>query len=251
MDLSAVLIAKDEERDLPAALSSLKGLANEIIVLVDESSGDRTSQFVEAAGAKIFFRKFDDFASQKQAALELANGSWALSLDADERISDELRREIIEKLNAPGDTAAFDIPFQVYFLGRRLRFGSLGAESHVRLFRRQKARFTGAQLHEGVEVQGPVQRLRGAIIHEPYRDLSDYLVKMDSYTTLAAQKRFAQGRRFHCWHHLLLPWEFFVRAVLKLGFLDGCPGLVWAGLSAFHSWLKYVKLKQLEQGEQS
>ncbi len=72
------------------------------------------------------------------------------------------------------------------------------------------------------------------------------MTKLDRYTTLAAEKRFAAGRRFSAWRHLTLPWEFFSRAVLKLGFLDGFPGLVWAGLSAFHSWLKYVKLRGLE-----
>jgi hypothetical protein len=126
----------------------------------------------------------------------------------------------------------------------------------LRLFKRTQGRFVGGDLHEGIELSRPPGRLRrGTIIHEPYRDLADYLEKLDRYTTLAAQKRLARGERFCLWYHLLLPWEFFSRAILKLGILDGGPGLVWAGLSAFHSWLKYVKLGQLQKlklkGDQS
>ena len=142
--------------------------------------------------------------------------------------------------------SGYDIPFEVVFLGRTLRWGGLGSESHLRLFRRDKARFVGGALHEGVVVDGFLGRLRGVMVHEPYRDISDYLSKLDRYTTLAAQKRFAAGKRFTPLHHLILPWEFFARTVLKLGVLDGYPGMVWAGLSAYHSWLKYAKLRELQ-----
>lgn len=246
--LSAVLIAKDEELDLPGVLQSLRGLADEIVVLVDESSSDRTSELARQAGAKVSVRRFAGYADQKQAALELAGRAWILSLDCDERVSPELREEILATLSRgdPG-VAGYEIPFAVHFMGRRLRFGGLGSESHLRLFQRAQARFVGGSLHEGAEVRGPIRRLRGRILHEPYRDLSEYLAKMNHYTTLAARKRYGQGRRFRPWQHGIPLWEFFSRAVLKLGVLDGIPGLVWAGLSAFHSWLKYAKLKEMEK----
>jgi hypothetical protein len=145
--------------------------------------------------------------------------------------------------------AAVDIPFSVVFLGRAMRWGGLGRESHVRLFRRDKARFTGGALHESLIIDGDVAAFQHKIIHEPYRDIPDYLAKLDRYTTLAAQKRFEAGRRFSLFHHLILPWEFFARAFLKLGLLDGYPGLVWAGLASFHSWLKYVKLGRMRKEE--
>jgi hypothetical protein len=96
-------------------------------------------------------------------------------------------------------------------------------------------------------VDGPVARFSGKIVHEPYRDIADYFSKLERYTTLAAQKRFDAGKRFYFFQHLILPWEFLSRAVLKLGLLDGWQGLVWAGLSAFHSWLKYVKLGRMQR----
>lgn len=246
--ISAVLIAKDEEQDLPGCLESLRELVSEIVVVVDDASRDRTEDIARNAGAKILHRRFDDYARQRQAGLDAASGEWCLWIDADERVSPELARDIRETLSGPVSTAGYEISFEVVFLGRTLRWGGLGSESHLRLFRRSRARFVGGVLHEGVALEGPRGRLKGFIVHLPYRDLGDYLSKLDGYTTLAAVKRQGAGLRFSPRHHLILPVEFLARAVLKGGFLDGYPGLVWAGLSAFHSWLKYVKLGELERG---
>ena len=247
MSLSAILIAKDEERDLPGCLESLKGIATEIVVIVSEDTSDRTEALARAAGAKVLRRKFDDYAGQRQASLDAATGDWCLWIDPDERVSPPLADEVRSILPGSPSIDAYDIPFEVFFLGRTLRWGGLGSESHVRLFRRAKSRFVGGALHEGIRVDGPTGRLGCKIVHEPYKNISEYLEKLDRYTSLAAEKRFAAGRRFTACRHLILPWEFFARAVLKLGFLDGFPGLVWAGLSAFHSWLKYVKLGEMER----
>ncbi|OGR91461.1 MAG: hypothetical protein A2V88_06645 [Elusimicrobia bacterium RBG_16_66_12] len=245
--LSAVLIAKNEEKDLPACLESLRGLVSEIVIVVSEDTGDRTGELARAAGAKVIRRAFDDYARQRQASLDAATGDWCLWIDPDERVTAPLAAEIRSVLAAAPAVSGYDIPFEIVFLGRVLRWGGLGSESHLRLFRRRESRFAGGALHEGVVVEGPIGRLKGVIAHEPYRDISDYLSKLDRYTTLAAQKRFAAGERFAALHHLILPWEFFARAVLKLGLLDGYPGMVWAGLSACHSWLKYAKLRGLER----
>jgi glycosyltransferase involved in cell wall biosynthesis len=248
--LSAILIAKDEERDLPGCLESLKGLANEIVIVVSDDTTDKTEALAKAAGAKVLRRKFDDYARQRQASLDAATSDWCLWIDPDERVTQNLAGEIKGALSANPPFVAVDIPFSVRFLGREMRWGGLGRESHIRLFRRTKARFTGGALHESLEVDGPVISFKDKIVHEPYRDIPDYLSKLDRYTTLAARKRFEAGKRFTVFHHLILPWEFFARIVLKGAFLDGYPGLVWAGLSSFHSWLKYVKLGRMQR-EQS
>jgi glycosyltransferase involved in cell wall biosynthesis len=245
--LSALLIAKDEELDLPGCLESLRGLASEIVLVVSADTTDRTEELARAAGAKVLRRAFDDYARQRQAGLDAATSEWCLWIDPDERATPALAEEIRAVLSRPTAADAFDVPFDVVFLGRVLRWGGLGSESHVRLFRRAKARYVGGELHEGLAVDGSVGRLEAKIVHEPYRDVSDYLSKLDRYTTLAARKRFDAGQRFAPLRHLILPWEFFARAVLKLGVLDGFPGLVWAGLAAVHSWLKYVKLAELSR----
>jgi glycosyltransferase involved in cell wall biosynthesis len=245
--LSAVLIAKDEERDLPGCLEALQGLATELVVVVSHDTTDKTEEIARAAGAKVLRREFDDYARQRQASLDAATNDWCLWIDPDERVTPALADEIRAALSAEPTVDAYDIRFEVVFLGRRLRWGGLGSETHTRLFRRSKCRFVGGALHESLETSGFVGHLRGRIVHEPYRDLSDYFSKLDRYTTLAAQKRFEDGRIFTPFHHLILPWEFFARAILKGGFLDGRAGVVWAGLSAFHSWLKYVKLGEMRR----
>ncbi|HAM36799.1 MAG TPA: hypothetical protein DCP85_12835 [Elusimicrobia bacterium] len=248
--LSAILIATDEETSLPACLESLRGLVDEIVVVIDPATRDRTEEVARAAGAKILRRPFDDYAAQRQASLEMATGQWCLWIDPDETLSPELRAEIKTSL-ASSRVDAYSLPFEVWFMGRRLRWGGLGSERHVRLFRAGRARFTGGLLHERLDVSGlSGGLLSGTIRHEPYRDLREYLEKLDRYTTLAARKRRDQGQRFSAWRHLVLPWEFFSRSVLKLGVLDGHAGLVWAGLAAFHSWLKYVKLREMELSEE-
>ena len=245
--ISAILIAKDEALDLPACLASLQGLATEIIVVVSEDTSDRTEEIARAAGAKVLRRRFDDYAGQRQASLDAATGEWCLWIDADERVSTPLAEEILSILPAATSYDGFAIPFEIRFLGKTLRWGGLGSESHLRLFRRVKSRFIGGALHESILLDGFHGRLRGKMHHEPYKDIPDYLSKLDVYTTLAARKRFDAGRRFAFWRHLILPWEFFSRVVLKLGVLDGYPGLVWAGLSAFHSWVKYAKLGAMQR----
>ena len=245
--LSAILIAKNEERDLPGCLDSLKGLTNEIIVVVSDDTTDLTMDIAKRYGAKTSSRKFDDYAKMRQASLDVAEGDWCLWIDPDERVTPELAEELRGALSASPPFVAVDIPFSVRFLGREMRWGGLGHESHIRLFKRERARFTGGALHESLIVDGPVSTFVHKIVHEPYRDIPDYLSKRDRYTTLAAQKRFEAGARFTVFHHLILPWEFFARAFLKLGVLDGYPGLVWAGLSSFHSWLKYVKLGRMRK----
>ena len=247
--LSAVIIAKDEEKNLPAALESLKGIADDIIVVVDDRTKDRTAEIARAAGARAVLRRFDGFGTQKQAALDLATKEWVLSLDADERVDPALASEIVEKLaRAPQDSgpSGFDVPRRVIFLGREMRHGGLGREKMLRLFRRSRGRFDGASIHERVAVDGAVEKLAHPIAHETYASISDYLRKMESYSTLEARKKFDRGRRFHWWQHALPAWEFLRRWLLKGGFLDGREGYVWARLSAFHYWVKCLKLRELE-----
>ncbi|HBL19106.1 MAG: hypothetical protein A2X36_16250 [Elusimicrobia bacterium GWA2_69_24] len=251
MNLSVIVITRDEEHNLAACLESVRGLDPEIVVL-DNASTDRTVEIARRYTPLVSGHPFRDFASQKQAALDRATREWVLSIDADERVSPALAEELRVLLASPAAAApsasGYEIPFEVEFMGRKLRFGGLGRERHLRLFRRAAGAFRGDFVHESVAVRGSVGRLRQPIRHIPYRDLDEYLAKMRVYTGRAARKRWEQGRRFHAGHLLLPLWEFFARAVLKLGVLDGTPGIVWAGLSAFHTWVKYLKLRELGSG---
>lgn len=244
--LGAFLIVKNEERDIEACLESLKGFVDEIVV-VDGFSTDRTFNICKRYTAKIFQREWDGFGPQKQFALSQMSSDWVLNVDADEHVSPELAREISEVLKVPTDVSGFWIPFQVFFLGRRLRFGGCGGEKHVRLFRRDKARYDNRLVHEGITVEGSLGQLKNPIFHYSYRDINEYLEKCNRYTSLIARKKQESGEKFRVWHHLRLPWEFFVRYGILGGFLDGTPGLIYAGLSAYYAWMKHLKLRDLQR----
>lgn len=239
--LSAILIARNEERDLPACLESLRGVADEI-VLVDSHSTDRTRDIARAHGARVVERDFAGFGPQKQFALEQATGDWVLNIDADERLTPALAEDIRRALASGPAVNGYELPFHVFFLGRRLRFGGCFREFHLRLFRRDKAHYAGAEIHEGISVPRPWGRLAHAVRHESYRNFQEYLEKCARYTGLIARKKYSEGRRFAFWQHLRLPWEFAVRYVFKGGFLDGNAGLIYAVLSSYYAWLKHVRL---------
>lgn len=255
MKLSVCVIAKDEEQDLPGLLESLAPLRAALgrdfeAVVLDSGSTDGTLKAASAWGARASRRAFDDFAAQKQACVDLASGEWVLSLDADERLSAEGAAEVLRLLSGRPEAEGYTLPFQVEFMGRVLRWGGLGGERHLRLFRREKGRFGGEHLHEGIVVEGPVARLEAAVLHRPYRDLGEYVAKMEEYTARAARRRWDAGRR-PCWTDHLRPfWELFARLVLKGGLLDGRPGVAWAMLSSFHTWLKYARLSDIAREEE-
>ncbi len=245
--LSAILIAKDEAEDLPGCLESLQGLVDEVVVVVSDDTTDETEKIAKRFKAKTSRRKFDDYARMRQASLDVAEGDWCLWIDPDERMTPSLADEIRGALSGSPQFVAVDIPFSVEFLGHEMRWGGLGHEHHVRLFRRSKARFTGGAIHESLIIDGPITNFAGKIVHRPYRDVADYLSKLERYTDLGAQKRFAAGKRASPFFHLIYPWELFSRLVLKLGILDGAAGFTWARLSAYHSWLKYAKLRKMQE----
>ena len=249
-ELAAVLIARDEQDCLPAALASVD-FADEVIVLVDAATTDRTAAIARAAGARVDLRPFDGFGRAKNAAAALARARWVLSLDADEVVSPALALEIrarlreIARLRRP--PAAFRVPIRLEFLGRTLRFGRDTVVRPVRLFDRARARFSENLLHERVVADGPVDALDETILHRSYRDLAHYLEKLDRQTTLAAEAR-AGERPLGKLLPLRVAWEFLDRAFLRLGFLDGSAGLTWAALSSADALLKHLKLAERRQG---
>lgn len=242
--LSLIVIARDEERDLPRCLASVP--ADEKIV-VDSGSRDRTREVAVAAGAKVVEHPWQGYGKQKAFALAQATGEWVLSLDADEALSPELAAELPRAMER-ADVAGYELAYRSEVFGKVLRFGGWGHEHHLRLFRREKARIADVAVHEGFVVDGQVERLRQPVLHRPYEDLSEYLRKLDRYTTLAAVERERRGRRFSPLSIARAPWGFFRRYVLFGGFLDGYPGFLAASLGAMYDVLKVAKQRELQQG---
>jgi glycosyltransferase involved in cell wall biosynthesis len=239
--LSVVVIVHNEEAHLGDCLASVRGIADEIVVL-DDGSTDATVAVAKEAGVRIATRPFDDFGRQKQAALELATGIWILSIDADERVTPELARAIARVVR-DGDAAdGYWVRRTMVYLGRRLRFGGAGSEWILRLARRERARFAPLAVHEHLIVEGRTERLSGALDHIKYRALREHIDTINRYTELAATRKAEAGRRFSLVHVLRIPWELFSRLVLRLGILDGRAGIIHAAMAAFYAFVQYAKL---------
>lgn len=241
--LSAVIITRNEEANLPACLAGLSGLADEVVIL-DSESTDRTVAIAEAAGARVLRHRFAGFGAAKQRALEMASGTWVLSVDADERVTRSLADEIRQVLATEPAADGFQVRREVFFLGRRLRFGGMGNDWVLRLFRRDGARFSPSPVHEHVEIRGRAARLGCALEHHAYRTLAEHVEKMNRYTDIQAEAKAARGVRYRSWMWVRLPWEVFARCVLRLGVLDGTAGIIFATMSAYSAWLKYAKTWQ-------
>lgn len=239
--LSVVVIVHNEEARLGECLASVRHIADEIIVL-DDGSTDATVAIATQHGARVAVRPFDDFGRQKQAALELATGQWILSIDADERATPALAREIAQAVRRDDGVDGYWLRRTMVYLGKRLRFGGAGSEWILRLARRERARFAPLPVHEHLIVEGRTGRLSGALEHIKYRSLREHLDTINRYTELAAGRKRDAGRTFSVAHVLRIPWEMFSRLVLRLGILDGRAGIIHAAMAAFYAFVQYAKL---------
>ena len=243
--VSALVITKDEAENIHDCLASLQWV-DEIIVVDAESTDDTVAQ-ASAFTDKIFIRRWEGFAAAKNFALAQCTGEWVLWLDADERVTPELRDEIIATLANHPTAAGFEMPRLANFLGQWIRHGGWYPGYVLRLFRRAAGRFNDKPVHEGVQVDGPTSRLKNYLLHYTDRNLQHYFEKFNRYTSLAAEELQQRGRRFHLWDLLLRPsWFFFRMYILKGGFFDGLPGFILARLSAAYVFAKYAKLWEKE-----
>ena len=250
MEFSCVVITHNEAKRLEPALKSVAGLASEIVV-VDAESADDTLKIARRFGARVFTRKWTGFADQKNFANAQAAGPWILSLDADERVSPELREELAAMKGEEPEDAGFSMPRRVYYLGRWIRHSGWYPDRKVRLFRKDRAAWTGDYVHENLVVSGRVEALRGALHHFTYASIADHVARINRFSGLGAQKLYAKGRKGRILPLLALPpARFFKSYVLKLGVLDGFPGFVIAVLNGYAVFLRYAKLREIwKKGE--
>lgn len=243
--VGAILITQDEERNLPECLAALHWCDQ--VVVLDGGSRDRSVELARAWGARVEQAcDWPGFGPQKNRALALADCDWVLSIDADERVSPALAREIRAAVADAGDTAAFSMPRLSSFCGQFMRHGGWYPDRVVRLFRRGSARFSDDLVHERLRVDGPVGRLREDLLHISYRSLDDVLEKMNRYSSAGARQAAAAGRGAGVATALSHSLWAFVRAyVLRRGFLDGRLGFVLACSIAHETWYRYLKLWRL------
>ena len=245
MKITATVITLNEEHNIAAALESLSW-ADEIIV-VDSESADRTVEIARRFTDRVFVRPWPGYSAQKNFAASQATNDWIFSLDADERVSEELTVNL-ERLKRGGDPQAsgFEMPRLTFYLGRWIKHSGWYPDCKLRLYDRNRARWRGEFVHESLEVDGGVDKFSGNILHYTVRDASEHHLRMDRYTTLAAEQDFAQARRASLGSMLLSPFAVFLRSYFfKLGFLDGIQGLAIARFAAHYEFLKKLKLWEM------
>ena len=242
LPLSVLLLARDEARRLEALLPALD-FAREIVVVVAASPRDDTREVAARLGARVHERALESFGAQRRFGLEHCSEEWVLWLDADERLDAAALAAIRAALAGATSAAGFRLERRTWFLGTRIRYCGWRGERLLRLFRRQRARFDDALIHESVAVEGPVAELAGTIEHRSYEDWADCRDKLVAYAAAGAERARRAGRSAGPLDLLLRPPLRFVRMyLLQGGFLDGAPGVAVCSLAAAQVFLKYAEL---------
>ena len=199
----------------------------------------------------MYNRKWTNFADQKNFGNDQASFPWILSLDADERLSAELRQEIQSLKQDDPQCSGFTMPRQVYYLGKWIRHSGWYPDRKLRLFRKDKARWVGAYIHEKVEIQGKVEKLGGSIHHFTYSNIQEHIARINFFSDLGAKKLYAEKKKCRWYHLLFLPFFRFTKSYLwRGGFLDGFAGLVISVLNGYSIFIRYAKLKEIwKKGE--
>lgn len=240
--VSVTIITKNEEVEIRACLESV-AWSDEIIV-VDSFSDDGTVEIANELGAIVEQRAFTGFTEQKQHASDNAAGPWILNIDADERVTPELRAEIERALAHEGAPAGYTIPRRTWYAGAFVKH-AWWPDRKLRLFRKERGRWTGGTVHEGMAVDGPVGELQSPLIHYSFRTLTDHLRTIDSLTDHGADDLVKARAGKSIWNLIIRPPSTFIKMYfIRLGILDGWRGLVIAFLSAAHTTLKYAKARQ-------
>lgn len=243
--LSVIVITKNEERHIEACLKSISW-ADEIIVL-DSGSTDNTLTICKKFTPLVFSTDWPGFGLQKQRALEKANGDWVLSIDADERVSPELKQEINQAIQT-NEYIGFEIPRLSSFCGKQIRHGGWWPDYTIRLFKRNSANFTPVKVHEKVVIKGSTLKLKSPLLHNTYETFDEAISKMNNYSSLSAQMLFEAGKKSSLPKTLLKTlWTFIRTFFIRAGFLEGRHGLMLAAINSEGTFYKYMKLLELQK----
>jgi len=243
--ISFCLITLNEEAQLGRCLESFAGLADEVVV-VDSGSRDRTVEIARDFGARVMGEPWRGYVGQKNFAIEHASHSWIFSIDADEALSPRLREEIarLRSGEEPARVSGYSMPRCVFYRGRWIRHGDWYPDRLVRLFRKDRARFAGGQVHERLEIEGEIEPLQGDLEHYSFTDAEDFRKRGEHYARLWAETKLSEGRSAGVGSALLHAAHRWVRGyVFRAGFLDGQRGWEIAGLCAREVYLKYSMLR--------
>ncbi len=243
--LSVVILTKNEEENISACIQSLKGWADEIIV-VDDMSADQTVKIAQAMADKVVIKKMDVEGTHRNWAYAQARNSWVLSLDADERMTDELKEEISEELAKNKYFVVYTTPRRNYIGTYWVKGGGWYPSGQIKLLRRDKFKFEDAEVHPRAFVDGPCGHLKNDIIHYSYKDFGDFLNKLNKQTTLEARKWIRTNRKMgRVWISWRAIDRFFRRYIGKKGWKDGYIGFMVAFYDTMYQLISYAKFRQM------
>lgn len=241
--ISVTIITKNEEKNISDCLKSV-GWADEIIV-VDSESTDKTIELAKQFTDKVFIRKWEGYVPQKRYALSLTSNEWVLSLDADERVTPELKDEIINLV--PGDFSGFKIRRKNFLMNKEITSCGWEKDFQLRLFKKAKTNLNERLVHEKFVVEGKIRSLKSPIVHFTFSSFEEYLAKINSYTSLKAQELFQKKQKVGSWtifSHTVA--AFFAFFILRKGFKDGIYGLIISLLHSYSTMMNYIKLWELQ-----
>lgn len=241
--ISSIVITKNEEGSLSNCLKSINW-CNETIV-IDDKSSDNTANLAEKLGAKVFIKSSNgNFSSLRNFALSKAKHSWVLFLDADERIDDQLKKEIQKAINTDNNISGYKIRRLDTFLGKKLVHGETANVKLLRLAKKDNGIWQ-RPVHEEWIIKGKVENLKATLIHHPHLTISKFLKEINYYTDIEASYRLSKGVKSSSIELYIFPIAKFIKNYfLLLGFLDGFPGFIMAYIMSLHSFLVRVKMKQ-------
>jgi glycosyltransferase involved in cell wall biosynthesis len=246
-ELSAIIITRNEEARIGECLASVSFAAE--VIVVDNASTDATPDIARAAGAQVHHAPdWPGFGPQKNRALALATKPWVLSIDADERVTPQLRDEILAVLRQPDAAAVWDMPRRSSYCGQSMAHSGWYPDRVTRLFRRGAARFSEDIVHERLVSDSPPRHLQSDLLHESFDDFESVLDKVNRYSTAGAERMYTAGKRTSFGAAVLHGiWAFLRSYVLRRGFLDGRLGLALAISNAEGTYYRYVKLWLLQR----
>ncbi len=240
--ITAIVLTKNEEKNIPDCIERL-GFCKEIIV-IDDNSKDKTVEIARNAGAIVFGESLDDdFSKQRNFGLEKAKGDWVLFVDADERIGKDLSEEIIRSINSVSrNYDGYYLKRRDFMWGRELKFGETGNIGFIRLGKKNNGKWEG-RIHEKWILNGAVGNLKNPILHYPHQNIKEFLEDINFYTDLRAQELYGKGINVGWFSIIYYPvGKFLLNYFIKMGFMDGVEGLMFAIMMSLHSFLVRGKL---------
>ena len=253
--ISSIIIAKNEELNIGRCIESQLSCIDEIIVLIDEESEDKTLEIIKSFSTnstslqvKYSITKWMGYSKTKQYAVSLTSNNWILWIDADEELTRELSNEINEFKKSITSFSAYSIPRKAFFLGRWIRHSGWYPAKVTRLFEKNKCKFSESDVHEHLIVNGDTGEMQNDINHYTDPDIHHYFVKFNRYTSLAAEELFNKGKSFLISDIVLRPLFIFIKMYfIKIGFLDGIQGFILAIFSSAYVFTKYCKLWEMRK----